>query len=224
MRRSALIPAFNEAGTIQSVLHGLRVSMPDLHVLVIDDGSQDATFDVARSEGAEVLRRDNGGYASALLAGYRLLIDRGVDQVLQMDADGQHPVSESRRMFESLSEANWVVGSREGSKSPGAWTRKLGNAALSRVVNQVADLQLRDVTSGFWALDRKALAVFAERFPGDVADANVRILGARAGLIIREIPVEMECREVGESMHDGWAGISNLGRTVRAVWRESRVY
>ena len=127
-------------------------------------------------------------------------------------------------MFGSLERANWVVGSREGSHSPGTWSRKIGNAALSRVVNQLVDLQLRDVTSGFWALDRKALEVFSSRFPQDVADANIRILGARAGLIIREIPVQMECRGAGESMHDGWAGISNLRRSVRALWRENRAY
>ena len=224
MRRSALIPAFNEAETIGAVLRGLRLVMPDLHVLVVDDGSRDATAEVAGAEGVEVLSRDNGGYASALVEGYRLLLDRGIDQVLQMDADGQHPAKEAWRMFDSLSDANWVVGSREGSDSPAAWTRKIGNAALSRAVNRLAHLELRDVTSGFWAFDRKTLAVFVERFPEDVADANIRVLGARAGLRIREIPVEMERRGAGESMHDGLAGLANIQRSVRALWRESRVY
>ena len=222
MRASALIPAFNEAENVGSVLIGLRRSCPDLPVLVVDDGSTDGTAEVAMEWGAQVLRTRRGGYARALRSGYQHLLTQGVERVVQLDADGQHPPEEVPRMLEELGGVNWVIGSRENTASPAPWARRAGNAALAQVVKAVTSVPLKDVTSGFWALDRKALGFFAEEFPGDVADANIRILGLRGGLEVREISVEMGIRIEGDSMHGGLSGLTNLGRSVWAICRESR--
>lgn len=222
MRASALIPAFNEAESIGSVLTGLRRACPDLGVLVVDDGSSDRTAEIASEWGAEVLRVRRGGYANALRSGYQHLQARGVHRVVQLDADGQHPPEDAPRLLEELDRANWVVGSRANTDSPAPFARRAGNAALAQVVKAVTRVSLEDVTSGFWALDRRALGFFAEEFPGDVADANIRILGIRGGLEVREVPVEMGIRVEGESMHGGVSGLTNLGRSIWAMYRESR--
>lgn len=222
MRRSALIPAYNEAHSIQSVLRGLSQCLPGIHLLVVDDGSSDGTAELAREAGAEVLQRQHGGYARALCSGYRHLVAQSVDQVIQLDADGQHPPEAAAALLAHLDEANWVVGSRSRTRSPAPLSRRMGNAALGCAVRALTQVPLADVTSGFWALDHAALRVFAAHFPTDVADANIRVMAARKGLVIAERPVQMALRTEGESMHDGWVGFSNWGRSVRAVWRASR--
>lgn len=222
MRRSALIPAYNEAHSITSVLTGLRRSLPGLHLLVVDDGSTDGTAELAREAGAEVLQRQHGGYARALCSGYRHLLAQSVEQVIQLDADGQHPPEAAAGLLAHLDEANWVVGSRANTSSPAPLTRRVGNATLGCAVRALIQVPLADVTSGFWALDKKALQVFATHFPLDVADANIRVMAAKKGMVILERPVQMGTRSEGESMHDGWVGLSNWSRSVRAVWRASR--
>ena len=222
MRDSALIPAFNEAESIASVLIGLRRACPNVPVLVVDDGSTDGTAELAAEWGAQVLRTRRGGYAHALRSGYQHLHTRGIQRVVQLDADGQHPPEEVPRLLEQLNGANWVIGSRANTDSPAPLARRAGNAALAKVVKAVTRVSLQDVTSGFWALDSRALAFFAREFPEDVADANVRILGVRGGLQVREVPVEMGIRMDGESMHGGVSGLTNLGRSIWAVCRESR--
>jgi len=222
VRRSALIPAYNEAHSITSVLTGLRRALPDMHLLVVDDGSTDGTAELARAAGAEVLQRQHGGYARALCSGYRHLLAQSVEQVIQLDADGQHPPEAALDLLAHLDGANWVVGSRANTRSPAPLTRRVGNAALGCAVRALIHVPLTDVTSGFWALDKTALQVFATHFPLDVADANVRVMAAKKGLVILERPVQMGTRSEGESMHDGWVGLSNWSRSVRAVWRASR--
>jgi glycosyltransferase involved in cell wall biosynthesis len=223
VRRCALIPAFNEAHSIVPVLKGLRAVLPQIGILVVDDGSTDGTGELALEAGAQVLRLERGGYARALTAGYRHLLGQSVEQVIQLDGDGQHPPEEAPRLLAYLDQANWIVGSRANTRSPAPFSRRLGNAALAGAVRALTQVPLQDVTSGFWALDQKALELFATHFPQDVADANIRVMAARKGLVICEHPVQMSSRQEGESMHDGLAGFSNWGRSVMAVWRASRV-
>lgn len=215
-----LIPAFNEAPRIVGVIQASLAALPGADVLVVDGGSTDDTPAIARSLGAAVIRQPGRGYADALRAGYRHLA--GVEAVIQLDADGQHPPAVLPRMLAALSEASWVIGSRSGTSSPGPLARRAGNAALSLAVWAACGAHISDVTSGLWALDSRALAVFGASFPDDVADANVRVMACRAGLTIAEIPVPMVERDAGESMHDGLAGVRNFQRSLRAIWREAR--
>lgn len=214
-----LIPARNEAPRIGSVIAACRHALPSARVLVVDGGSTDGTPEAARGVGAEVIQQPGQGYADALRAGYGHL--DGADAVVQLDADGQHPPEVLPRMVAALQGANWVIGSRQGTGSPGPLVRRAGNAALSVAVWAACGQRIADVTSGLWALDTAALRTFAERFPDTVADANIRVMAARAGLAIAEIPVSMSERLGGASMHDGLTGVRNFQRSLRAVWRQT---
>ena len=214
-----LIPAYNEAPRIARVIQACHAALPGADVLVVDGGSTDSTPAVARSLGATVIPQPGRGYADALRAGYRHLA--GVEAVVQLDADGQHPPEVLPEMVAALQAASWVIGSRAGTDSPGPLARRVGNAALSLAVWAACGEHIADVTSGLWALDARALAVFGGRFPDDVADANVRVMASRAGLSIVEVPVPMHLRDAGASMHDGIAGVRNFQRSLRAVWREA---
>lgn len=208
----ALIPAHDEAPRIQAVLRAL-----DLPVLVVDDRSTDGTADVARDAGATVIPSQHAGYAGTIRTGHRWLLDHGVTRAVQLDADGQHPPAAVHALLAALPRANWVIGSRQGTDSPTSWSRRAGNRLLGLGVRALTGARLDDVTSGFWALDQRALRLFAS-FTADVADANVRVAALKAGLRVHEVPVAMPDRDSGASMHDGWRGVRNLRRSVSAMW------
>lgn len=212
----ALIPAHNEAPRLGAVLAELN-----LPVLVVDDRSQDGTAAIALAAGATVIPSARPGYAGAIATGHAWMRARGVDRCVQLDADGQHPPDAVHRLLQGLEHANLVTGSRHGTTSPSSWDRKAGNALLSMGVRALTRVPLQDVTSGFWACDAKTSALVAG-LNGAVADANIRVLAVRAGLRVHELAVDMPGRSGGASMHDGWHGVRNLGRSIRAMASAAR--
>lgn len=222
MSTAVLIPAYNEGPRVGRVLRAARRALPAARLLVVDGGSQDNTAAIAAAEGASVIGQPGRGYADALRAGYRHLLSAGAARVVQLDADGQHPPEALPAMLAALDGADWVIGSRQGTDSPGSLGRRAGNAALSLAVQLACGARISDVTSGLWALGPAALRLFADRMPDATADANVRVLAARSRLRIRELPVHMPARSSGASMHDGWQGVHNFQRSLRAVWAEAR--
>ncbi len=212
-----LIPAHNEAERIGIVLDGVRASgvcSAPWHadLLVVDDGSRDDTGAVAARHGAHVLRHvHNLGYGAALHTGYRWAWRRGYQQVVQMDADGQHDAGSLLPLLRALSgsdgdAADVVVGSRylNGNPPRTSWSRRLGSWLFAQIVTLWAGTRCTDPTSGFQALSRDALReLVGDTFPEDYPDADVLIELARAGLRLREIPVVMHPRLGGVSMHRG---------------------
>ena len=124
--------------------------------------------------------------------------------------------------LDALDAADWVLASRAGTKSPSSWDRRLGNAALALLVRTSTGTRLQDVTSGYWALNLRSLELFSTQMQSTVADANIRVLGARSGLRIVELPVYMPDREGGRSMHAGWSGLRNFWGSLSAVGSELR--
>ena len=199
------------------VIAGIRKFLPDVEIIVVDSDSTDDTKPLAKRLGASVVDQNGSGYAGALRTGYRYLVTHGFTKVVQIDADGQHPTADIPRLFSALDHANWVIGSRADTDSEGSIDRKLGNAVLSALVRLTTGETIHDVTSGFWGLDREALSLFSKHFPTQTADANVRVLGVKHGLRICEIPVTMNGRHTGESMHDGVTGVKNFAKSIVAV-------
>ncbi len=221
MRVAVLIPARDEAASLGETLARVAAALPHAALHVVDDHSTDSTGALAARAGATVLTPTGTGYAAALSAGYRHLTHQGYDAVVQLDADGQHPPEAATDLLDALQRADWVVGSRHGTDSPGPLARRAGNALLSASV-RLAGVEAADVTSGFWALGPAAQALCASEFPLGVADANVRVWATRRGLRLSEVPVAMAERSTGTSMHSGLRGVRNLGRSLRAVWTAAR--
>jgi glycosyltransferase involved in cell wall biosynthesis len=222
MATVVLIPARNEGPRIGGMIEQVIATLPGTPVLVVDGHSRDATAKVAQRHGAIVIPQEGLGYAMALRTGYRFALRNGATRLVQLDADGQHPPDALPSLLDVLDDANLVIGSRAGTASPGALARRLGNAVLALAVRAVTGAPVTDVTSGMQALDHTALTRLASAFPGDVADANVRVLALRLGLRLAEVPVSMPNREEGASMHDGAAGVRNFARSMRAVVRAAR--
>ncbi|QKJ20031.1 glycosyltransferase family 2 protein [Microbacterium hominis] len=201
-----VVPALNEQESVATVVEGIRAAVPQAEVVVIDDGSSDATAEVARAAGAIVLRLPyNLGVGGAMRAGFRYARDHGHEIVVQVDADGQHDPAYIAELLAGLDEADIVIGARfagigdYGARGPRRWAMRV----LAWAVSGVAGRRLSDVTSGFKATGPAAVRLFAHTYPaeylGDTVEALV--IAARSGLRIRQVPVAMRPRQAGSPSH-----------------------
>jgi glycosyltransferase involved in cell wall biosynthesis len=203
------------------VVREVRAAQPHAAILVVDDGSTDATADRAARAGAEVMRLPfNLGVGGAMRAAYRYARDSGYTSVIQVDADGQHDPTEIEHLM-SVQDADVVIGARFAGrgeytvKGPRRWAMKLLSAVLSRIVG----VPIKDPTSGFRLVNARALAIFAEHYPeeylGDTVEALV--IAHRAGLTISQVPVVMRLRETGTASQNPLRSAVYLMRVVVAV-------
>lgn len=203
-----VIPAYREAGRVGDVVREVRRQGLDLDILVVDDGSPDATADEARAAGALVVRHPfNLGYGSALHTGYCFARRRGYTRLLQMDADGQHDATMLPRLLEALDQgADVALGSRylEGAAPRSSLARRVGTRAFAWIASRWTGMRITDPTSGFQGLSERAIhAVAHDGFPEDYPDTDVLVDHVRRGMRIVEVPVTMHERRGGMSMHRG---------------------
>jgi len=202
MRALLIIPAFNEAGAIQGVINAVRGSFVG-DIAVIDDGSEDETAALARAAGAAVLQHPcNLGIGAAVQTGFLYGLQGGYDVVVRQDGDGQHDPAQIPRLLAVLAAdaADIVVGSRflarEGYQS--TWVRRMGIFVLG-VVSRLVGAHITDPTSGYWAVNRRALAVLAHSHPDDYPETEALVMASRAGCRVAEVPVIMYARIAGTS-------------------------
>lgn len=207
-----IMPALNEAGRIGAVVREVISVLPAADIIVVNDGSADATASEAKRAGAIVLPHAvRMGYGASLETGYLYADQQGYDVVLQMDSDGQHLPSELHALLKPLEsgEADIVIGSRFAEGASGfktSFSRRLGQRFFGVLLWMMTGQRFSDPTSGFQGLSRRAIRFFSSGvFPCDYPDADVLLMAQRSGLRIREVPVRMVARSGGISMHAGWA-------------------
>lgn len=208
-RVAIVIPAFQEAGRIGSVVQSVIADPSFSECLVVDDGSSDDTALEASSAGADVIILPfNVGYGGVLQTGIRYLYEEGYDFAVTLDGDGQHPAEHILSLVDKMRESHHdlVVGSRfiEGGRYPLPFTRRLGILFFRKILKLACGLKISDPTSGFLAMNRPAMRFcISHWYPTDFPDANALLMMSRAGLRITEVPVSMKVRKGGASMHDG---------------------
>ncbi|KAE8764555.1 glycosyltransferase family 2 protein [Georgenia thermotolerans] len=203
-----IVPAWNEEIPLPGVVTELLQKVPGADILVVDDGSTDATAAVAAAAGAKVLQLPlNLGVGGAMRAGYVYADRKGYSRTVQVDADGQHDPAEIPLLLEALETegADVVIGARFAgvgtyeARGPRRWSMKFLAAVLSRVTRT----RLTDTTSGFKACSRRAIKLFSQDYPaeylGDTVEALV--IAARHGLAVRQVPVAMRPRAGGTPSH-----------------------
>ena len=223
MKALVVIPAFNEAGRIASVLAGVRAAVPDIPVLVVDDGSADDTAARARAAGARVVRLPfNLGAGVAAQTGYKLAVREGYECVVQLDGDGQHEPADIPALLAIIErhEADVAIGSRflgGTAYRPGA-LRRIGMGLFGWLAWLMTGVRFSDVTSGFRAFGGDVVRFAAtEWYPTDYADADVLITLRRAGFRLREVPVRMYPRAGGRSMHAGLRPVYDVFKMLLSV-------
>jgi glycosyltransferase involved in cell wall biosynthesis len=234
MSTIVIIPAYNEGTRIAEVVAGVRRVVPECRVLVIDDGSRDATAAAARGAGATVLCHPfNMGYGVAIQTGYKYAYARGYDFLVQIDGDGQHDPSFIPRLLEPVvsGATDVALGSRflTGESYLPSRPRRIGMALFRRVVSCITGHPITDSTSGYQAFNRGVIRFFTgDVFPCDYPDADMLITLHLAGFSIREIPVRMYANAQGKSMHGGLNSLYYLFKMFLSIFvtvlRSHRLY
>jgi len=237
-----IIPAYNEGKTIGNLLE--KLEQPEIaeiaDVLVMNDASRDNTAEVVRSRGHEVVSHVfNLGYGSGLQVGYKYAERRGYKYVIQMDADGQHDVSNVRKLYERLTTPDAdgtypdiVLGSRfvPGSISfPVSVLKKIAFVLFRNLIKLGTGKKIMDPTTGLQGLSHRAFSFYAgyghfdDRYP----DANMIMQMLLLGFRVVEIPAVMYARSEGVSMHSGLKPIVYMFRmmfSIVAVWLRVKHY
>ena len=206
-----VMPTYNEAGNLAWVVRRLREAHPEIDVLVVDDGSPDGTGEVAdRLAAADpavsvVHRSRKEGLGAAYLHGFRVALEAGYDVVGEMDADGSHQPEQLQRLVDGLADADVVIGSRW---VPGGSVTNwpLRRQALSRggnlYVRLLLGIDVRDATAGYRLYRREALEKIeleTVRSTGYVFQTDLAARVLRAGMVVREVPIEFVERVRGDS-------------------------
>lgn len=205
-RTLIVLPAFNEEASVGAVIREVKANLPGVGCLVVNDGSSDQTTAVARAAGAKVaVLPYNLGVGGAMRVGFAYALDQGFDNVVQVDADGQHNPADVMSLLKELEEADVVLGARfagEGdydARGPRKWAMVL----LAKLLSRSAHVELTDTTSGFRASGPKAVRLFAKHYPAEYLGDTVEslVIASRAGLRIRQVPVAMRERSGGSPSH-----------------------
>jgi glycosyltransferase involved in cell wall biosynthesis len=201
----AVVPAYNEAGTIGGVIDALREHAPGFDVVVIDDGSTDATCREGIARGARALRHPfNLGIGGAVQSGFKFALENGNDNMVQVDADGQHDPAEIGKLVEAMEEApelDVICGSRflADLQYVGPVSRRAGIHLFAFILSRIVGQKVTDPTSGFRLYNRRAISLFARDYPHDYPEVEAVLVLHYHRLRMREVAVRMFQRGSGRS-------------------------
>ncbi|HEY7196342.1 MAG TPA: glycosyltransferase family 2 protein [Gaiellaceae bacterium] len=221
-KRIAIVPALNEEATIGAVVDEIRSVDPSFEIVVVDDGSTDATVAVAAARGVSVVSLPfNLGIGGAVQTGFRYALEHGFDVAVQVDGDGQHDPSELPALLAPVlaGEADLVVGSRFAGRGRyrAPFFRRAGIRLFAWTASRLVGQPLTDTTSGFRAVNRHGILLFADEYPHDYPEVEAVVTLARSRLRVVEVPVTMRERAGGRSSIGRLAGPYYVVKVLVAV-------
>lgn len=213
MKVLVIIPAYNESASIENTVRKLQNDVPEADYIVINDCSKDNTLEILKnSEFSYLSLPVNLGIGGAVQSGYRYALNHNYDIAVQLDGDGQHDSAFLRDLLDPIikGEADITIGSRfiekKGFQSSGI--RRLGIRLLNGMLRFTTGKKITDCTSGFRAVNRKFMALYAAQYPMDYPEPEAIVYASVHGARIKEIPVIMQERTAGESsirpFHSGY--------------------
>jgi glycosyltransferase involved in cell wall biosynthesis len=223
LERIAIVPALNEEETVGRVIDEIRAFDPGFDIVVVDDGSVDRTAGVAADRGAFVLRLPfNLGIGGAMQTGYRFAFERSYDIAVQIDGDGQHDPQQLPAILAPVlsGEADLCVGSRftGDSEFRSSFTRRVGIKIFAAVVSAVVRQKVTDTTSGFRAVNRRGIALFASDYPHDYPEVEATVMCVKHKLRLREVPVAMRERGAGSSSITAVRSVYYMTKVMLAIF------
>jgi glycosyltransferase involved in cell wall biosynthesis len=223
---AVVVPAYNEEESIRGVVGDIRSSIEHSglrsDVIVINDGSTDGTASAVRNLSCVLLSLPfNVGKGAATQLGFRYAFARNCDYVVQVDADGQHKPDEIGILLKPLVDgtADVVIGSRfignGGSRS--SFARRIGIGYFNALQGLLLRRRFTDSTSGFRAMNRKALALCIEEYPDQYPEPESIVMFTRRKLRVREVSVHMNERMGGHSSIGMLVGLLYLFQATLAM-------
>jgi glycosyltransferase involved in cell wall biosynthesis len=213
---ACIIPAYDAAETLERVVRGLRAALPHAMMVAVDDGSRDATHDVAASCCDRVVRfRSNRGKGAALRAGFDVALVERADAVITIDADGQHDPARAPALLAALDAADVVIGARSRTRGAMPFGRRVTNALASAAVGTIVGTRVPDAQSGYRALRRSVIADVVASGDRYEYETEFLIAAMRAGYRLASVDVPTT---YGTPSH--FRSWSDSVRVVRAIWRE----
>ena len=201
----AVVPAYNEAGTVGRVVRAIRERAPEFDVVVIDDGSTDATAEVAAAEGATVVTAPfNLGIGGAVQTGFLYAMRHDYDYMVQVDGDAQHDPGEITKLFAPMEKdpsLDMVCGSRflVNGDYPAPISRRTGIHIFAFILSRIVGQKVSDPTSGFRLYNRRGISLFAHDYPHDYPEVEAVLMLHFHRLKMQEVPVTMYARDGGVS-------------------------
>jgi glycosyltransferase involved in cell wall biosynthesis len=222
MRKLAIVPAYNEEGSVALVVAAINEHAPGFDVLVVDDGSTDRTRSRAEQAGATVLQHPfNLGIGGAVQTGFKYASRNGYEVAVQIDGDGQHDPTYVPQMLELLHSdgVDIVCGSRfrEHAGYGVPLRRRLGITIFSVMLSLIVRQRVTDPTSGFRMTNRRGIELFARDYPHDYPEVEAIVMMHSHRLRMRELPVRMSERISGRSSITNTLGAYYMVKVVLAV-------
>ena len=206
-----IVPCYNEGGNIENTVNSIISAGYDY--VVVNDGSRDDSLGIIERNGYCVLDLSNNiGIGGAMQTGYKYAYKNNYDIAVQFDGDGQHNINNVEAIIDPLCrhECNMVIGSRfvtdnEGFKSSAL--RRIGIKLLSSLMEVFTGKQIKDMTSGFRAIDKSLIKLFSEKYPFEYPEPVTNLQVVKKGYDVKEVAVTMNERVHGRSSIHGFKNV-----------------
>lgn len=226
-----IVPAYNEEASIASTLNSLmklKSNIKSLEICVVNDGSTDKTADIVASFDVVLLNLPmNLGIGGAVQTGYKYAYNHGYEIAVQFDADGQHSTNDFLELIKPIikNEEDMVVGSRFLQKTSysGSKTRRIGIYYFYLILKLLTNKSYTDPTSGYRAINRRVICLFAHDYPKDYPEPEVLMHLNRKNMRIREVTANMAARQGGESSITFWKSVYYMGKVTLSILMQSIV-